>query len=322
MAPEPSPHIPVLLSAVIHHAQVEKGEVWVDCTLGRGGHTEALLKNGARVIALDKDPQALLETRERLAQYGEQFTAVQSDFKSISSVLHTLGIDHVSGILADLGVSSPQLDEAARGFSFRKSGPVDMRMAPDVGESAEALIERVEFDELRALLRRFGEEPLASLYARVIKDWSLRGGGDTLSLAQVIEEATPQRVRRKLKRHPATKAFQALRIAVNDELGALEALLSDAPPLLSLGGRLLLISFHSLEDRMIKQKYTELSRPPISPRRGLPPPPDHPPPEFDMKPRKPLSATPLELEQNPRSRSAKLRCLIRTRRSQMRVKGA
>lgn len=306
------PHIPVLYKEVIEHAQVREGELWVDCTLGRGGHCEGLLRAGARVIGLDKDPSALLYCQHRLVSYQERFEAVRADFRSIADVLHERGIGAVDGILADLGVSSPQLDQAERGFSFLASGPVDMRMDPERGLPAEQWIEQLSEAELITILRRYGEEPLAKPFARVMKRWSEQGGGDTLSLARSIEDATPAKIRyRNPKKHPATRVFQALRIFVNDELGALEELLNRAPHCLKPGGRLLLISFHSLEDRALKQRFKVLSEPAKPPRRGLPLPPDTPPPQFDMHPRKPIAPSDQELHDNPRARSAKLRVLRR-----------
>ena len=308
------PHTPVLYDEVIEHARVYEGSLWVDCTLGRGGHSEGLLKRGARVIGLDRDPSALAYCRERLAPFGERFIPARADFRELSGVLSSLNISEVDGVLADLGVSSPQLDEAERGFSFMASGPVDMRMDPEAGEPVEAMIERLSEVELADALRRYGEEPLARPFARVLKRWSEAGGGDTLSLAQAIEAATPAKIRyKKPKKHPATRTFQALRILVNDELGALEDLLVKAPEALALEGRLLMISFHSLEDRALKRRFKELSELPQPPRRGLPLPPDTPLPSFVMQPRKPIAPSEEELARNPRARSAKLRVLVRTR---------
>ena len=310
--PSSAPHLPVLYHEVIKHAEVCEGELWVDCTLGRGGHSEGLLRAGAHVIGLDKDPSALAYCQERLSCFGGAFEAVRADFRSVSEVLNARGIQAVDGILADLGVSSPQLDVAARGFSFMSSGPVDMRMDPDHGEPASAWIERLSEGELVSVLRRYGEEPLARPLSRAMKRWCEAGGGDTLSLARALEEATPAKLRyRNPKKHPATRSFQALRILVNDELGALESLLTQAPELLSSGGRLLFISFHSLEDRALKQAFKALSEPPKPPRRGLPLPPGTPPPQFVMSPRKPIAPSSEELSENPRARSAKLRVLRR-----------
>ena len=307
-------HTPVLYDDVCIQAHVQPGEVWVDCTLGRGGHCLGLLERGARVIALDRDEQALAESKARLTTYLDdaQLTLVHSDFRVLSDVLFRLGIKHVDGILADLGVSSPQLDEASRGFSFKQSGPLDMRMDRSQGLSAAEWIASHDVSEVYSILKRYGEEPRAKYIASLIKSWSLEGGGDTLSLARKIEASTPMKVRRKLNKHPATRAFQALRIAVNDELGALEELLQSAPGHLNVHGRLLMISFHSLEDRLIKHAFRALSESPKPPRRGLPPPPS-PPPAFSAKPRRGISPSREESERNPRARSARLRVLTRIR---------
>lgn len=322
-------HIPVLFDAVLEQAQVCEGELWVDCTLGRGGHTEALLLKGAQVIAFDRDQQAIDESSLRLKSFIEsgQLTIVHSNFSELKSALEEMGIQFVHGILADLGVSSPQLDEAERGFSFMTSGPIDMRMDRSRGLSALEWIKAHSAQELCHILRVYGEEARAKYLAKVIKDWvdedlkdeasvnlSSRKPKDTLGLARLIENATPMKLRRKLNKHPATRVFQALRIAVNDELGALEQLLEDAPKRLEVHGKLLLISFHSLEDRMVKKRFKALSETPPPPRRGLPPPPSDPI-EFEVALRKGVVADEQEKDLNPRSRSARLRILTRIRKN-------
>ena len=303
-------HIPVLLREVLELGAPKPGELWVDCTLGRGGHSEALLAAGVELIAVDQDPAALNAARERLSPYRERLRLIAGNFRALPELLAEAGVERVDGILADLGVSSPQLDEAARGFSFLRAGPVDMRMNPLAGESAAEWLERCTFEELRRALQRDGEEPFAGPVARAIKRWSDEGGGDTCSLAAAIEAALPARERRKRKHHPATRSFQAIRIQVNDELGALTDLLDALPLLLREGGRALLITFHSLEDRIVKSHIRRLSEPPQAPRRGLPPPPA-PPPDFISLLRKPRSASEEERRENPRARSAKLRGLQR-----------
>lgn len=316
-----SNHIPVLFHEVLEQAQVKVGDIWVDCTLGRGGHTEALLTQGAQVIAFDRDQQAIDESHIRLKSYidSNQLTIIHSNFSKILSSLKDMGITTVSGILADLGVSSPQLDEAKRGFSFMASGPIDMRMDQSRGISALEWIKRHTVHELCHIFRIYGEEARAKYLAKIIKNWvdtsiedETIDSKDTLDLARLIESATPMKLRRKLNKHPATKVFQALRIAVNDELGALEKLLHDAPNLLALQGKLLMISFHSLEDRMVKRRFKFLSEAPAPPRRGLPPPPSAPI-EFKVNFRKGLIANEQEIAMNPRSRSARLRILTRIR---------
>ncbi|MBU0552972.1 16S rRNA (cytosine(1402)-N(4))-methyltransferase RsmH [Myxococcota bacterium] len=304
------PHTPVLLEQTRALASVEPGDVWLDCTLGAGGHAELLLEAGAVVYAIDRDPQARALAATRLAPFGARFTPLAGDFRQARALLDAVGVAEVDGLLADVGVSSMQLDEPARGFSFRAAGPVDMRMSSE-GPTALDLIDALEERDLSRLLMRYGEEPppRARLAARAIKAW--RGGPpphDTATLAAAIAEALPRSRAQNQRRttHPATKAFQALRVAVNDELGALDALLAALPTLLRPGGRALLISFHSLEDRAVKQAFQGYSRPTPPPRRGLPPPSEAPPP-FELLHRKPLVATEAEIEANPRARTAKLR---------------
>ena len=309
-----APHIPVLFKEVLTHAAVREGALWVDCTLGRGGHSEGLLRAGARVIGIDKDPSALRYCEERLAPFEGSFELIRADFRSLSKELRSRGITEVDGILADLGVSSPQLDEGSRGFSFMSSGPVDMRMDPERGEPASAWIDRLSELELTDALRRYGEEPLARPLARAIKRWSAQGGGDTLSLARAIEEATPAKVRyRNPKKHPATRSFQALRIAVNDELGELDRALKASIKCLKPGGRLVVVSFHSLEDRRVKTFFREKSGDIPRGSRHMPMTmPENALYWFTCPERKPRTPSPGEMDTNPRARSAKLRYGIRT----------
>lgn len=302
-----TPHLPVLPDAVLAMGQPCAGEIWVDCTLGFGGHTELLLKAGARVIGVDQDAEARDFARHRLAVYGDRFQALAGNFRDVEALLDDAGIGPVDGMLADIGVSSWQLDQAERGFSFQRSGPVDMRMNPTAGRSALTLIQESTHGQLAQILSRYGEERQASRVAGAMQRWAeTPGEKDTLGLAAAVASAIPARVRAKSKINPATRSFQALRIAVNDELGALEGLLEQGPRCLAPGGRLLVISFHSLEDRMVKRAFRALTERPSPPRRGLPPPPG-PPPAFEALCRKPVIATPDESAINPRARSAKLR---------------
>ena len=305
-------HIPVLLEAVLEIGAPQPGERWVDCTLGRGGHSEALLRRGVELVAIDQDPAALDAAAQRLAPYRDRLKLIAGNFRELPALLEAIGWRHVDGILADLGVSSPQLDEAARGFSFLRSGPVDMRMNLNAGEPAAQWLTRCSLDELTKVLREYGEESFARPIARAIKGWAESGGGDTCSLASTIEMALPARERRRRKHHPATKSFQAIRIQINDELGALDALLERAPAILHPGGRALFITFHSLEDRRVKAAIRGLTEPPPPPRRGLPPPPSAPL-EFERRLRKARRADQRELGENPRARSATLRALHRRR---------
>jgi 16S rRNA (cytosine1402-N4)-methyltransferase len=286
------PHLPVLAACVREAFAVlpvaGAGEVpWLlDATLGAGGHSALLLQDhpGLRLIGLDHDPAARAAAADRLAPFGERVRIVAANFGDWQPPGPLLGV------LADLGVSSPQLDRAERGFSFRADGPIDMRMNPSAGESAGALLDRLEEIELADLLFRLGEERLSRRIARrlvaerVERPWAGRG---TAELAYAIAGCYPPAARRG-RIHPATRSFQALRIAVNDELGALERLLERAPDWLVTGGLLAVISFHSLEDRRVKRAFLEDER-------------------LERVSRRPLVADQAELAANPRSRSAKLR---------------
>ena len=305
-------HVPVLMEAVLACAQVRPGDLWVDCTLGFGGHSLALLAGGARLCGIDQDPIALSVTRGHLEEAGFEATFIHGNFRDLTTLLATAGVGPVDGILADIGVSSYQLDDPERGFSFRSAGPVDMRMDPTRGETAEALIRRLSVPELAHLIRANGEEPFAGPIARALHHWSDQGPFDTSALAAAVVGALPRKVAAKRRHHPATRTFQALRIAVNDELGALGALLDAIPDVLAPGGRALIISFHSLEDRLVKRRFAQWTgrNRPAAPRRGLPPPPA-PPPLFEAITRKATKATSKECAQNRRARSARLRAVRR-----------
>lgn len=290
-------HIPVLLTEVVEALQPQEGGVYVDCTLGRGGHTEALLNAAnCRVIGMDRDPDAIKESKARLSKFGSRFEVVRASFSDISTVLDDLDVESVDGILADLGVSSPQLDDAHRGFSFQRSGPLDMRMNPDAPTTAAELVNGLPEKDLADLIYRYGEERQSRGIARLIvrgRPWD-----DTLVLANAIS----QRFRSKTARiHPATRTFQAIRITVNEELNELESLLPQALARLQSGGRLAIISFHSLEDRIVKQYFALESgrtgerdaygNPVVPPRIARP---------FPL-------VTPTEDDPNPRARSARMR---------------
>jgi 16S rRNA (cytosine1402-N4)-methyltransferase len=294
-APEPETsdfrHQPVLAAAVrqafaeLPPPQDRVPPLLVDATLGGGGHASLLLEDHPtlRLIGLDQDPTARAAAAERLACFGERATVVATNFADWTPP------SPLVGVLADLGVSSPQLDVAGRGFSFRADGPPDMRMNPQAGETAAELIDRLEETELADLLYAFGEERLSRRIARRLvaeRPWSGSGRG-TADLAYAVAGCYPPRARHG-RIHPATRTFQALRIAVNDELGALERLLERAPDWLVPGGILAIISFHSLEDRRVKNAFLG-------------------DPRLERITRKPLVAGDVEVEANPRSRSAKLR---------------
>ena len=259
------------------------GGLLLDCTLGGGGHSALLLQAhpGLRLVGLDQDPSARAAAAERLVPFGDRAAIVATNFADYTPP------EPVLAVLADLGVSSPQLDVAERGFSFRLAGPLDMRMNPERGETAGELIDRLDETELADLLYAYGEERLSRRIARRIKEqgpWAVK---TTAELAYVIAGCYPPQARRG-RIHPATRSFQALRIAVNDELGVLDRLLAAAPDWLVPGGLLAIISFHSLEDRRVKTAFLSDGR-------------------LERVTRKAIQASPEEAEANPRSRSARLR---------------
>jgi len=267
-----------------------------------------LLEAGASVVGIDRDADARANAHAALSHYGERVKIIAGNFGDLTGLLESVGLTAVDGILADMGVSSFQLDTADRGFSFRRAGPVDMRMDPSTGETARSLIERLPTRELAQILRRFGEEPFAGPIAKAMQRWAAEDGPhDTVTLANVVASAMPHRVRTKLKHHPATKSFQALRIAVNDELGALENLLDAIPDCLLPGGRALIISFHSLEDRIVKTRFNQWAGRNVPPGPGGRSLPVMAQPTFELVTRKPAIATEEERESNPRARSARLR---------------
>jgi 16S rRNA (cytosine1402-N4)-methyltransferase len=304
-------HESVLAREVVELLRPEPGKLLVDCTLGAGGHALRFLEAGARVIGIDKDPRALAAAQARLARFGEAFRSVRADFRDAKNVLEALGIGPVDGILADLGVSSPQLDAAERGFSFSRPGPLDMRMG-SAGETLADLLRRIDERELARILREYGEEPFARPIARTIKRAVDEGAPlDTAGLAALVAGAIPRKAWPR-KIHPATRTFQALRIAVNDELGALAAWLEALPAMVAPGGRAAAISFHSLEDRMVKEKFRALAQ-------ACTCPPDLPvcacnaKASFAPVTKRPIVASEAEVAANPRARSAKLRAVEKLR---------
>jgi 16S rRNA (cytosine1402-N4)-methyltransferase len=307
-------HESVLASEVVALLRPAPGKLLLDGTLGAGGHAELLLAGGADVIGIDKDPRALAAATARLARYGEAFRAVRADFRDARNVLAALGIAGVDGALVDLGVSSPQLDDPQRGFSFREAGPLDMRMGGE-GETVAELLARIDEGELARILSEYGEEPFARPVARAIKKAvAALGPGealDTARLAEIVAGAIPRKAWPR-RIHPATRTFQALRIAVNDELGALAAWLESLPSLLKIHGRAAAIAFHSLEDRLVKERFRALTR-------ACTCPPDLPvcacgaQASFAAVTRKAVKASEDEVAGNPRARSARLRAVERIR---------
>ncbi len=297
-------HQTVLRDEVVDVLAPRAGQRIVDATLGGGGHAEALLECGAEVIGVDRDPAALAAASARLAS-RQRFRALRGNAGDLESLLAPLGLLPVDGVLADLGVSSPQLEDAARGFSFQGDGPLDMRMGPEGLTAAEAIADADE-STLAQVLREFGEEPFARPIARALK---AARPSTTQAAVEAVKQAVPRRAWPK-RTHVATRTFQALRIWVNDELGALERLLEALPRLLRVGGRAAIISFHSLEDRRVKQAFRALEGRCRCPP-GLPVCVCGAGGSFRPLTRKAVKASEAEVERNPRSRSARLRAVER-----------
>lgn len=285
--------------------------VYCDATLGGGGHALKILEASGpdgRLVGIDRDPAALEAARVRLEPFGARVTLVHGAFGDAAAILRKLGLEAVDGFVLDLGVSSPQLDRPERGFSFQREGPLDMRMDPTGGETALQMIARISVDELADILRRYGEERYAGRIARAIKREAESGALQTTTqLAALVARSVPTRERCK---DPATRTFQALRIAVNDELGQLERFLADFPALLRPGGRVVVIAFHSLEDRLVKERFRELSKghglpEDVAAQMGLAG------PVLDVLTRKPIVPSDAEVAANPRARSAKLRAAVK-----------
>jgi len=303
-------HQPVLLNEVLETLDIKQGGVYVDATFGRGGHSRVILNNlgrEGRLIAFDQDPEAIAYGREQFID-DPRIEFEHCNFSEMEAVIVARGLNGcVDGVLMDLGVSSPQLDDAERGFSFLKSGPLDMRMNTEQGESAMQWLARVEMRDLILVLKRYGEEKFSKRIATaIIEARAEHEIDDTVMLAGIISDAIPVKEKHK---HPATRSFQAIRMYVNQELQSIEAGLQAAASVLSVGGRLAVISFHSLEDRMVKRfMRAKSSRPKLPP--GLPiMDKDEQPPYRQVG--KSWIAGKQELAENPRSRSARLRVLER-----------
>lgn len=293
-------HQTVLLEEAVSLLRPEEGRVIVDGTLGGGGHAEALLERGATVVGLDRDPRALEAASSRLARFGDRFRPMKGNFAEVESLLEG---QKVLGFLLDLGVSSPQLDEAERGFSFMREGPLDMRMG-DEGLTAAELIAATEERELASLIKELGEEPFARPIARELKKMS---PSTTAEAVEAVKRAVPRKAWPK-KIHVATRTFQALRMAVNQELESLDAALAAIPRILDTGGVGAIITFHSLEDRKVKETFRDLEGRCVCPP-GLPVCACGAKGAFKVLTRKAISASDPEIEANPRARSAHLRAV-------------
>ena len=294
-------HEPVLLAEVLSWLQPRPGGLFCDATVGMGGHARAILERTApdgRLVGIDRDRDALAESKVALQSFGERVTLVHAPFARARAVLEELGVVPVDGFLVDLGVSSPQLDRPERGFSFRSAGPLDMRMDQSAGETLGDFLRRVDEAELEHIIREYGEERFARRIARSIVEAREGAGlGTTAELAAVVARAMPRHERHK---NPATRTFQALRIALNDELGQLDAFLDGVTDCLKPGGRLCVIAFHSLEDRIVKRRLRALAG-----RDG------GGPARLRLLTKHVVVADDAERERNPRARSAKLRAAER-----------
>ena len=299
-------HVPVLLGPVLEGLEIIADGLYVDGTFGRGGHSSAILKQlnaGGRLIAIDRDPQAIAAAVPQLTN-DPRFTLIRSDFANLARQLDEMGFTGgVDGLLLDLGVSSPQLDEAKRGFSFLRDGPLDMRMDPDAGISAAEWLKTANEKALKQVIYKYGEERDAPRIARaIVAARAISKIETTRQLADVVSSVVPAHTRKK---HPATKTFQAIRIFINNELEQLEAVLEQSLELFATGGRLSVISFHSLEDRIVKRFMRDASRE-TDQWRGMP----NVPAEFRPKLKligKVITASAEEIAANVRARSARLR---------------
>ena len=301
-------HKPVLLAECIEALNIKPEGVYLDGTLGRAGHSREIVKRltSGRLICVDRDQAALDAAEERLAQWRDKVTLVHSNFCELDAILDGLGLEGVDGMLFDLGVSSPQLDDGSRGFSYMADAPLDMRMDQSDGLTARIVVNEWPQEELRRILWQYGEERYSSAIAgAIVRAREKKPVETTLELVDIIKGAMPASALRE-KQHPAKRSFQAIRIAVNDELGSVDKMVRSAVPRLNPGGRLAVISFHSLEDRIVKNGLAEYAK-------GCTCPPDFPvcvcgkKPQIKLITRKPIVSGPEELKENPRARSAKLR---------------
>ena len=315
-----APHIPVMLNEVVSVLAPKDGEVYVDGTFGAGGYTRAFLEAAdCTVVAIDRDPAAFARADALKAEFGERLIFVHGRFGDALDLVQAAGFEKVDGFVLDIGVSSMQIDEGARGFSFRQDGPLDMRMDTSSGETAADIVNSYKEEDLANLIYKYGDERKSRIIARKLcEERSVAPIETTGRLADIIRGVLYKNP--KDKSDPATRTFQALRIAVNDELGELERGLQAAEHLLNEGGRLVVVSFHSLEDGIIKSFLYERSGKIAAPSRHLPPAAgEQAAASFQLSPRKPIDPSEAEIQRNSRSRSARLRGALRTAHKAMGV---
>ena len=307
-------HVTVLLNEAVEGLNVKSDGIYVDCTLGGAGHSSLILKQltTGHLYCFDQDENAIQAARQRLESIGKQFTIIQSNFKNIKAELNQRGVEHVDGILFDLGVSSPQFDNAERGFSYNYDARLDMRMDQSSSLDAHEIVNHYSYEQLVEILYKYADEKFAKQIARRIeKEREIQPIDTTFQLVEIVKSAIPAYARRK-GGHPAKRTFQALRIAVNDELNVFDIALKDALDLLNINGRIAVITFHSLEDKICKYTFNDVSKLKDVPK-GLPVIPEEMQPKFKLINKKPIIATEEELNENHRSHSAKLRVIERVR---------
>jgi 16S rRNA (cytosine1402-N4)-methyltransferase len=306
-------HIPVLLNQTIENLNIKPGGVYVDCTLGGAGHSSEIVRRiqpGGTLIGIDQDQNAINAAKQKLEQYEGSVIYVKDNFRNLKNSITGAGFDKVDGILMDIGVSSHQLDEEERGFSYMHDGPLDMRMDITRPITAESIVNSADFIEIKHIIRDYGEEKWADRIAKFIcQEREKYRISTTFQLVDIIKMAIPAAARRE-GGHPAKRTFQALRIAVNEELDVLETALHDAVEMLNTGGRLVVITFHSLEDRIVKNIFNQMERPCTCPSE-IPICVCGKKPQLKVLTRKPVTAEEDELEYNSRAKSAKLRAAER-----------
>ena len=310
-----SNHVSVLLNEAIDALNVKKDGIYVDLTLGRGGHSKEILKRltTGHLYAFDKDDEAIEESKKNLEEFSKKITIIRDDFRNFRQNLENLGVKKVDGILLDLGVSSPQFDEGNRGFSYRENSRLDMRMDTRQKLTAFDVVNTYSVGELTSIFREYGEDKYSYQIARkIVEKRQQKPVETTLELVEIIKASKPQKELAK-KGHPAKQIFQALRIEVNDELGALKDALKDALEVLNIGGRIAVITFHSLEDRITKVMFQNVSKVEGTRKNVFALPTKEDEPDFKLVNNKVILPSEKEQETNPRSKSAKLRAIERVK---------